>query len=804
MNRKPQKIDRVSMAYRLKWARFCVGYSIMVLISLVFSGFSLGAFADRLYPHTKYDGERAHYHHSVITQSIRQVGTVFYNESWRYFTKVIEEAKLKASANPNVGNFSVRFFEGSELDDKATAKFHRENSIKTIEVTITPSNPSKRAKRALALSAHYDGHNVGQSAYDNAINVAMLLELITSVAEADAELPVTLVVILLGSEEFGLSGSRHYIHNAWTLSAHILNLDAIGDGLPFGLVQRTKKASAVMKTMRKVPGMLCLTFGTTFMDSGMVSSFTDKAVFEYWGYTGGEIDFIGNPGHYHTKLDKIRSSRDITILGNQVFYFVMNFDDDEQELNYGVIGISPFSIAIFLVPLKAMCVVMLVPVAVVFAATRWSVSREAWKRVGAMILNFFCNGGTLIGMCGLLSVVNSMSYVDHMCLGFALLLVIGGSTFYFYTAVLWANNIHPLAWQVWFTFITAILGASLCFSELGLGGLFATCVSYVPYILFWRKAKRYGMWFVIFNFIAVIPFLFEFVNVWTFIVKYSGTMGGALPDVFSGALIFLISYVCGIAVLPFSYRYEEAREAEERAEPVWRFSRIFAAVVAAVGFVALCIKSRPFSADYPIKGNLQQIYYENGSSVIAFRPLLSRFIRELKGSIAYYPEMHIESEYRAPYMSSPAIVQRLGKVHMPSYFAFPDFEFVELSRQKNKRNVQFNLTHVPNGMKAVVLWIKCPNNVDCVESIDGVLKPVHGPIDTASHGIALRHQPVYQGTVINMTVYSDDPIPVDVLSNYNERSEECREFFSVFPNYVLPMQKMNALENTVLLQARTI
>ena len=784
------------MSQRLKWSRFCVGYSVLLLVSLLFFAMATGFFTERLYPRTAYDGERAHYHQTVITQSIRQIGSQFYNETWRYFTKVIDEAQVHASNNPRIGSFAVNFIDGSEMNCHGMC--HKENSIRTIQVVITPADPAKVANKMLTLSAHYDGHNAGQAAYDNAINAAMLLEIINAVSVSEMELPMPLVVVLLGSEEFGLHGAWHYLSKAGSVDSHILNFDAIGDGLPFMLVQRTKRNAAVMKTMARVPGLYAMTLGTAVMESGYVASSTDLEVYKR-NYTGGEIDFVGNPSHYHTKLDKIRSSRDITILGNQVFYFVMHFRNSDSTASYGLIGISPVSLLLHLTALKVSCLIMLLPVLCFFFAMRWVFRRDAWKRVGAMILDFVLICATVIGLNLLLHVINSVSYADHMVIGVTIELVIGGCTFYFFTSMLWANRIHPLAWQVWFSFITAVFAAAFCFNELGFGGLFATVFSYVPYLLFWKKVKKYTFLFVVFNLVGLVPFIFMFVNVWAFLLKYSSSLRGVFSDAASGVIVFMISYISGLAVLPFAYKHEEEKEAEEQAEPVSKLTWIVAGIVVIVCFAVLSIKSRPFSTEYAIAGWLRQTYDENGISTIAFEPLSSNNIKYLKESITDYPEMQIDA---APLTGKTAIVKRLGVVSLPESFKFPDFKFVESSREGNKRHVQFTITQVPQGMKAVTLSIQCPNNVSCIEDIDGVKdSPVVLP--NWSHGLKVRHQPVYDGEMINMTLFSDDTIQVDVLSSFNERSTECDEFFTVFPHYVLATA-MGHFENTVLVQSRAI
>jgi hypothetical protein len=95
---------------RVNFCFVAIGFSLSLVISLVFFGFGLGAFTSAFYPSTRFNGERAHDHHMVLTQSIRQVGTSFYNETWRYFMKVIEDCVRIADSSKV--NISYSFFDG--------------------------------------------------------------------------------------------------------------------------------------------------------------------------------------------------------------------------------------------------------------------------------------------------------------------------------------------------------------------------------------------------------------------------------------------------------------------------------------------------------------------------------------------------------------------------------------------------------------------------------------------------------------------------------------------------------------------
>lgn len=68
-----------------------------------------------------------------------------------------------------------------------------------------------RGKEWVVLGAHYDGHDLGQSALDNATGVAAALEILRRVQPHAANLPRGLRVMLFTTEEWGLHGSRVWV-----------------------------------------------------------------------------------------------------------------------------------------------------------------------------------------------------------------------------------------------------------------------------------------------------------------------------------------------------------------------------------------------------------------------------------------------------------------------------------------------------------------------------------------------------------------------------------------------------------------
>ena len=89
----------------------------------------------------------------------------------------------------------------------------------------------------VVLSAHYDGHDLADSALDNATGVAAALEILRRFAPHVASMPRGLRVILFTAEETGLLGSRLYVDSLGEAErraiAVVINLDTLGGSPDF-------------------------------------------------------------------------------------------------------------------------------------------------------------------------------------------------------------------------------------------------------------------------------------------------------------------------------------------------------------------------------------------------------------------------------------------------------------------------------------------------------------------------------------------------------------------------------------------
>ncbi|MFO0998581.1 MAG: M28 family peptidase [Alphaproteobacteria bacterium] len=68
-----------------------------------------------------------------------------------------------------------------------------------------------RGSEWVVLGAHYDGHDLGQSALDNATGAAAAVQILRSMAPHLANLPRSLRIMLFTAEEWGLHGSKVWV-----------------------------------------------------------------------------------------------------------------------------------------------------------------------------------------------------------------------------------------------------------------------------------------------------------------------------------------------------------------------------------------------------------------------------------------------------------------------------------------------------------------------------------------------------------------------------------------------------------------
>ena len=110
-----------------------------------------------------------------------------------------------------------------------------------------------RSEEVMVIGAHYDGHDISQSAADNGAGVTVVLEALRALARHKKHLRRTLRFVGFAQEEMGLMGAEHYAStHVKDNTAFMLNLDGAGRGDRTSLVlQGWPEAISYFKDMAR-------------------------------------------------------------------------------------------------------------------------------------------------------------------------------------------------------------------------------------------------------------------------------------------------------------------------------------------------------------------------------------------------------------------------------------------------------------------------------------------------------------------------------------------------------------------------
>lgn len=764
---------------------------------MIFFGFTIGDFTRNLRPETDYNGTNANYHHLVLTQSIRQVGSPFYNSTHRYMLQLGEEMAAKAKIN-NVVDLEVELVNG-DISHTESGVHHRQNGIQTVAYHFIPKDPVLAAKKAITFSAHYDGHNVGGTAYDNAINVASLLELANTIASVDYPPPVPVHIVCIGSEEFGLSGAKIYVRTHSNYS-HIMNLDSLGTGQPFGLLIKADKGASVELSAARVPGTILATFGSFFIKSGIVSSITDEFEFEAAGFTGAEMDFVGNPSHYHTSLDRMKGPEDITCSGNQLYYFLTHFKEHSSEDQWAILGISPIMI---LLPNKVMIGLSIVSfIATIALIIAWTVWKHvlSLRQVLLMLATWASHLVTMIICSLLVYAINTCSYCGVP--GFAVFtwFTLSCCVFLGFANLYGASEFDQRVWHIGFSFLTSFFAIVLCWNDLALPYLWASMFSGLYYLVLYLP-KYFRFLQPLIDFVALWPYIFEYMFLFTLILRYSPVMVGVFPEVFGVVVMWLYSNIMCFAIMGNSCSDKFVDNIKIRRN-IWKILFGIAFVILLIFFV----KRHPYSNEYCIKGSVAHTIYDNGTSHVSYITSVgSRVVPELKKLIRLHDKHEYVKDFVRPYGRGNAIVQRYNYLKRPSFInEWPTFHWEQGAWNGKERNATFVLDARQDDMDGVAFVLGCPDGKECVNHVDTFETIEHKKNANFGMGLFIRVVPVY--LPFNMTFTFNTEKEVDMLECFiwTHPTPEREEFFKIFPTYVQHTMKMGILADTLLVNQTKI
>jgi len=194
----------------------------------------------------------------------------------------------------NQVDFSVVLQLIGEDEVSATIEANKRDMAESRNVVADMRKSANDPPRRVILGAHYDTVEDTQGASDNGSGLAALLTVAKHIAGRD--FPYDVRIVLFGTEEYGLFGSRHYVENMSQQEIDgtiaMLNFDALGSGITLhaiGDYDLTSKARQIGSELG-APVLL--------QGSGMASS--DQEPFQEVGIptlflTSNDVSLINSP-----------------------------------------------------------------------------------------------------------------------------------------------------------------------------------------------------------------------------------------------------------------------------------------------------------------------------------------------------------------------------------------------------------------------------------------------------------------------------------------------------------------------------
>eukprot|EP00128_Syssomonas_multiformis_P015422 Colp12_sorted_trinity150504_noHs@28199 len=291
------------------------GYAFLPLLALFYGTMMLGHFwANRHFPlpkpftapETEFAEGRARVHLDAITSyGVRTVGS-FANENLtvEYILKTLETAKKNARPDIDVeievqrptGSFYLDFLEGFT---------NCYSNVTNVLVRVSGKKAADK-KHAILLSGHFDTSLGSPGASDDAVSMAVGLELVNNLVHSEP-LPSAIVVNFNGAEETILQAAHGFItQHPWVENLQaFINLEAAGAG-GRELVFQTGPDNAWLAHAyaEHAPHPHGNIIGQEIFQSGVIPSDTDFRIYrDYGDLPGIDIAYVANGYVYHTELD---------------------------------------------------------------------------------------------------------------------------------------------------------------------------------------------------------------------------------------------------------------------------------------------------------------------------------------------------------------------------------------------------------------------------------------------------------------------------------------------------------------------
>lgn len=217
--------------------------------------------------------------------------------------KIIDKANAVQSVEFDHQIVSGSYFLG--FKPKGSATIYR--SVQNLVVKIAGN--STETRNAVMLNCHFDSVIGSPGANDDLANCAIMLEILSILAQRDVRLQHDLIFLFNGAEEVGLRASHGFItKHKWAKHVKVVvNLEAAGSGGKEILFQTGPGNSWLLNHYHSVKRPFAQVSSEEIFQSGLIPSDTDFRIFRDFGNVVG-LDFahVAKGYRYHTKYDHIR------------------------------------------------------------------------------------------------------------------------------------------------------------------------------------------------------------------------------------------------------------------------------------------------------------------------------------------------------------------------------------------------------------------------------------------------------------------------------------------------------------------
>jgi len=730
-------------------------FSVVFAIILFFEYFLTGKI--EINSHSEFNAKRASTHHRYLTLHPRIVGSNHYEKCVVYIRDFLKNISF-SSRIP----FEFVIEDCEYVSNEINSIHSQISGIKNIIIRFPGKNLDLKP---LTLTSHLDSHNVGPSAYDNAINAAMFLELITCLSNRSVQLEYNVTFLITGSEEFGLHGSQSFV-SKYKPNGHIMNFDSLGTGRPFGLLIKTWASSSVIKAWSKIPGAISATFSNDVFKTGIIASSSDLVPFSENGVTGAEFVFFGNPATYHTKYDEIGNENDIYTSGRLILKLFEVFKSDKNEEPYISIGISPISISM---SQKHVNTLILVFISFILLLERHSISLSLMKSLMKFFVSSFITLIIVFSFSYILYCINPSSFAFSSVFAAIMLTLF---SFFIFSQIVECFSIKTSD----FIFIRAVLNIILSSVLFGTDSsvIFGFSLFIILIQVSFKNSKCLSL---ILSFIVLLFNSFVYYVTFRTFLRYGPNLPGIIPDFCSMFLSFVYSisiYLIFTSFINFEKSYKKAY-------------LFFSAII----FLVFLFLPIPYSSNYLIKGQYSHYQYENGSSLLSFSPESQyRSINHLK-KITHNHSLQMNMQLNI--IPKP----KLGLYQMKNHNVnHPKVNITTHYIEKNQREVTFFIPNIQPRPDSITFVLYCKDK-PCISKIQSSINPSHIIIEN-DYKVLFRLMNTYIS--INTCINSTKQIRAQVVYSWNNHSNELSQFKNMFPFYVTQFAKMRYITDTCYIQ----